>query len=388
MSQHMRQLQTMKLAPRMIQSMEILQLPVMALEERIRQEASENPALEVGTSATESTSTDLEAGDSGATRDFDPAVEYSEVDGEYRAETAPRENAAEAELAVYRQIADEWNDTFSPSSSTSRWSGMEMSDKKHDAMQNMADRPPSLEEHLLDQLQCDFADEETVVLEFARHLIGNLDARGYLNGSLESLRASFEKPIAELQGELALEIVQDLEPSGVGARDLRECLLLQLREPPPMVHHVDDLRTIVSGHLDDLKHNRWPAIERRTGIPLETIREAVEDLRHLRLHPAADFTAANVQYVVPDVSVEIDDDGEFVIEMNEDNTPNVFISRECLQMLQEKQEDPTAIDWIRKKINAARLLIEAIEQRRRTLEKVTRAILEHQRGFLEHGPEA
>src|SRR5262249_28046007 len=98
-------------------------------------------------------------------------------------------------------------------------------------------------------------------------------------------------------------------------------------------------------------------------------------------------TGGNTQYVVPDVAVETTDDGEFVIKMNDDNTPNVSINRGYLQMLRDKSADANTLEYIQKKISAARWLLDSIEQRRRTLEKVTRAIIEHQRAFLEKGPE-
>lgn len=364
----------MKLAPRMIQSMEILQLPVMALEERIREELEQNVTLEVGTSTTEVPSTDLET-------DAEAATSLPLADGK---ETKDGANAREYE-AAFEQVLEEWSENYIPNHQPSRAAGIEASDKKHDAMQNMADRPASLEDHLIEQLA--FTEETPEVVEFAKYLIANLDNRGFLSGSLEEIRASYEKPLTEEDAEDALDLVQQLEPTGVGARDLRECLLLQLRDEDAVEDHVDVLRTIIANHFDDLQHNRLPAIERKTGFSKELIAEAIEQLKHLDLNPGGMFTPTNTQYVIPDVTVEQDSSGEFLVKINEENTPNVYISKRYQEMLKNGNGNPEVLEYVKKKVMAARWLIDSIEQRRNTLSKVTKAIIDHQREFLERGPD-
>lgn len=379
MSQNIRMIQTM--APRMIQSMEILQLPVLALEERIREEMAENAALELEASAVERTSTDLEA-------KYDTASEPGETGIPVIDERRHKdEGPSPQEIDAFSQLAQEWSENYTPDHHPSRWAGMELSDKKQDAMLNMADRPPSLESSLLDQLSLDFSDEPAIVLEFAQHIIANLDERGFLPTTIEEISKSFEKKISEAQKSRALYLVQHLEPAGIGARDLRECLMIQLADPPPCVEHAELLRVIVGNHLDDLRNNRLPVIERKTGVPLQTLREAIRELRFLNLNPGAEFAQTTTQYVVPDVVVEPDEDGNYQVRLNEENTPSVHISRHYLEMLRDKKEDPEALNYLKKKITAARWLIDSIEQRRATLEKVTRAIIDHQRDFLEKGPE-
>jgi RNA polymerase sigma-54 factor len=242
---------------------------------------------------------------------------------------------------------------------------------------------------MLQQLPFSTDNEDPLVVEFAEYLIANLDSHGFLSDTLEALRLNYEKPVTEDLAERSLQIIQSLEPTGVGARDLRECLLLQLREPPPSIENVDVLRAIIGNHLEDLKHNRLPVIERKTGYSLETLRDAIHELRFLDLNPGAKFSSAKTQYVVPDVVVERDPDhpGEYMIKMNEENTPNVYISKDYLNMIREKQGDPKALEFLKRKITAARWLIDSIEQRRNTLEKVTRAIIDHQKDFLERGPD-
>lgn len=373
MSQQMRMLQQMKLAPRMIQSMEILQLPIMALEERIRQEEQQNPTMETGPSPNEQPTTDLEA--QFGTNESKVEAEVNGVEG------AP----ADQQFAAYDQFSNEWNENYIPEHRPSRATSMEMSDKKHEAMQNMADRPLSLEEHLLEQLHFFEASPEKIA--FAEHLIANLDDRGFLGDTLDNLRGSYGRPIPDAVAEEALDIVQHCEPTGVGARNLAECLLLQLDDPDPEIQHVPVLRAILAHHFDDLMHNRLPEIKRKTGYPIEVIQEALGELRLLNLNPGTSFAAASTQYVVPDVVVEQDEKGEFVIKMNETNTPKIRISREYQQMLEDKTADPKTLEYIKKKIESARWLMDSIEQRRNTVRKVTKAIIDHQRAFLEKGPD-
>jgi RNA polymerase sigma-54 factor len=359
----------------MIQSMEILQLPVMALEERIREEVERNETLELGTSPTETPLTDLEA-------NFPEAVPEGTAPP---SEGTMKEGSAEQVRDEIEKMYEEWNENFTPNHVPTRLAGIEMSDKKNDAMQNMADRAQSLEDHLLEQIS--FEDDDPVVVEFSGHIVANLNERGFLNIPFEEIVASFEKPVTPQQAERALQLVQGLDPLGVGARDLRECLLLQLRDEHPTMKHVDVLRTILTNHYDDLQHNRLPVIERKPGISMAVITEAIEELRHLDLNPGGRFTSTKSQYVIPDVVVALDENGEFVIKMNDDSTPRVFIRKDYQQMIQQRSCDPSTLEYLKRKITAARWLLESIEQRRNTLEKVTRAILEHQREFLERGPD-
>lgn len=370
-SQQMRMLQQMKLAPRMIQSMEILQLPVMALEERIREELEQNVALEDGASVIELPTTDLEASNESPAAAAEAKDTKEGSTGEYE--------------AAFEQLVEEWNENYTPSHQPSRVAGIEAADKKHDAMQNMADRPPSLEDHLLEQLT--FFDDEPAVLDFARYIIANLDSRGFLSEPADDLRRGYEHPLSDAQAAKALEIVRQLEPTGVGARDLRECLLLQLRDGTAVENHVDVLRTIIANHFEDLQHNRLPIIERKTGFSRELLHEAIEQLRHLDLNPGGMFSSSGNQYVIPDVSVERGEDGEYTVKINDDSMPNVYIRKDYQEMLKNGKGDPDLLAYVKQKVMAARWLLDSIEQRRNTLRKVTQAIIDHQKAFLEKGPD-
>jgi RNA polymerase sigma-54 factor len=255
-------------------------------------------------------------------------------------------------------------------------------DKKHDAMANMADRPQSLQEYLDEQLA--YADTEIVNVALVRFLISYLDERGYMTTPLEDVRQAYGQDVTMEQVEEALSDLQDLEPAGVGARNVEECLLLQVTRETP---HRDVVRALIRNHLEDIEHNRLPVIQKKTGYDLKVIQEAIEVLRHFNPKPGAQFVANTTQYVVPDIIVEKNDQGEYDIRLVDDWTPNIYISRKHFEMLRDKNLDPKSREWMQRKIQSAKWLIDAIEQRRSTLKKVTRAIIDHQRNFLDKGPE-
>lgn len=374
--------QEMRLSPRMIQSMEILTLPVMQLEERIREEIEKNPALEAGVSTAEMPSTDFEAkysqdpSENGVpTADLQPGEEISK-----------REEKLARERDAFEQFYEESGENYIPSHQPSKWAGLELSDKKQEAISNEKDRPASLQDHLLQQMPLQEGEPRT--LEFAEHIIANLDEKGYLKTPLEEVRNSFEGEVTEDQAGEALAIVQELEPAGVGASDLQECLLLQLDDPNPSIHHVEVLRDIITHAWDELSHKRFPAMEKKLGYSMEEIQEALSEMRRfLSPNPASAFASTPTQYVVPDLELTIDENGEYVVKLNDESTPSVFINPQYLEALKKTHSDEAAKDYIRKKVQQARWLIGAIEQRRSTLQKVAKAIVDHQRDFLESGPD-
>src|SRR5438132_1946274 len=280
MSQRMDQ--RMILAPRMIQSMEILQLPIMALQERIQQELQENPVLELKESTGDEPSAD---GEATAPSEFETPVAEAEPASE-APETDPEFDRLEA-------FTRDWEDHLNEEHRRSRGGLDEEGDKKHDAMQNMPSRPQSLQDYLSDQLT--FVDTTPDQLRLLRYLITFIDEKGRLAVSAEEIQQSYNEEMAKDNGPLAtlgqveeaLRAVQKLDPPGVGARNLEECLLLQLTPETP---HREVLRVLIQHHLEDLEHNRLPIIQRRTGFDIATIKEAFEVLKHLNPFPGAQFS--------------------------------------------------------------------------------------------------
>lgn len=389
-SMHQRLEQKMILAPRMIQSMEILQLPVMALQERIEHELGENPVLELKEPGTDQD----EAGGELDGEEFTPTngEEVVPVVDPEKELVIDDKGDNEQDFDRLMAINEDWSDHFNEEHRPSSNRISEENDKKHDAMTNMASRPQSLQDYLDDQLA--FVDAPEEQLSLVRHVIAHINRVGYLSYTdesekqhpftLEEIALSFTAPVTPEQVEAALHIVQQLDPPGVGARDLKECLLLQLTPETP---HRDVLRLLIQNHLEDIQHNRLPIIQKKTGFDIETIQEAIEVLKHLNPKPGAQFTAENIPYVVPDIVVELGETGEYEVRLLDDWTPNIYISKRYIDMYRDRSADPKDREFLKRKIQAAQWLIEAIEQRRSTLAKVTRAIIQHQRVFLDKGPE-
>ena len=375
--QDMRMAQKQMLAPRMIQSMEILQLPQLALEERIEQEIQNNETLEV-----EEAEGEQAGGEPGA-----PVAEAAPTAVERTVDEKPlvvdQEHANQADFERSYDWASEYPDSDDDRSRPSASRIDEASDRYLDAMANMQERPETLFHHLHEQLSnYDLNDAER---QAADKVIHNLDANGYLPMPLEEL-VDPDGPKDQLALlEKALAVVQGMEPAGVAARDLKECLLLQIRPEMPGARQ---LRRLVSDHLEDLAGNRLPLIEKKTGFSIAEIERLREQLHGLHPKPGAMFITPVVPRVKPDVYVEQQADGSWKVRLEEVDLPNLRISPIYRQMLLSPDTDPNTREYIKRKINSAQWLIESIEQRRSTLLKTAQAIVDHQTRFLTDGPEA
>jgi RNA polymerase sigma-54 factor len=369
-----RQTQTQKLAPRMIQSMEILQLPILALEERIEQEMNENPLLEI--------------------QELDPQLpeeeEYdrSPTDGPTESERElvvdnDHDNREDFErlLNMDSELPNTFDDSFKRSSNRVE----EDAERRHDLMANAEARPESLNDFLLHQLA--ELDIDDTVEAMAERIISTLDARdgGYLRTPLLDLLPPGYSPESVEVAKEALAVVQSLEPAGIAARNLRECLINQLRPDMPLY---EEMKKLIGHHLEDLAENRLPAIQKATRYSLETIQQAREEMHKLNPKPGAAFMKTYVPNVTPDVVVEQDQDGNYIVRLDDDRVPQLYISEYYRRRLQDPQATAEEKEFIKKKITNAQWLIDSIEQRRGTLTKVAQAIVEHQTRFLDEGPEA
>jgi RNA polymerase sigma-54 factor len=360
------------LAPRMIQSMEILQLPILALQERIEQELQENPLLElreIDPDAPEETGDDRELPDAPA-------------DGE-RELVIDEAKSNEDDFERLLNMDEEWPDTFEERSRPSRNQIEEAGDRKHDAMANMVARPQTLQDYLHDQLA--WFEIDAPLRAMTERVIYNLDHNGYLQGRLEDLLGADASKDELALAQQALSLVQRLDPLGVGARDLRECLLIQLKPRTPMY---EEMKTLITSHLEDIEHNRLPIISRKTGLSIERIQDAIAELRKLNPKPGADFGEEPVPPVTPDVFVDQTEDGRYIVRLEDARLPTLFISPYYRQLLSTGQATTEAREYIKRKINSAQWLIDSIEQRRNTLTRVSQAIVDHQTEFLSKGPES
>ncbi len=364
---------TQTIAPRMIQSMEILQLATMALAEKIQTELQENPFLEER-----------------EVRQKEDAAPEPDFNAD-----APmkHDKTGETEFARMDEINRDWGDHFNEEHRPSRASLEEQSDKKLEAMMNIAQAPQSLQDHLKDQLP--YLELDPDDCELCEYVITHLDDNGYFLShdpdsgrpialDLAELAATYAKTVTADDVETALKLVQSLDPAGIGGRDTMECLVLQVG---PETRHPDLVRALIQNHLEDVALNRLPVIQRRTGADLDTIQEAIDELRRLDPKPGAKFISESAKYVVPDIIVTRTDDDDFDIKLTDDWTPNVRVSRRYVELVKDKSYDDATRKLLQNKFRSAHWLIDAIQQRRNTLTRVTRAIITHQRGFLDRGPE-
>lgn len=358
-------------SPQMIQAMQILQLPGLDLQDRIQQELVENPFLEV---VDPDAQEKLEARPEGA----EPAPEPVEP------ETRGIENMLE-ELESYER---DFSDGFRP-----RSSGGEDGDKKLEAMANTPDAEKTLAEDLIEELA--FLDLDGRRRRIAEYLLYSLDERGYLQSSLDDIarECTNEQPtdgaepvepvtVAELEGMLSE--LRAISHPAIGARDLKECLLLQIDAlglDQPL------LRTLVMNHLEDLQQNRLPRIAKTTGRSIEAIKQAIDMLKSLEPSPGAGYGQARAAVITPDVIVE-EVDGVYEVRLDRQRTPELTLSPAYREFLKQAQKGDGVREWVKKRLESARWFIDAVQQRQSTLQRIANSIFTRQRGFIEKGVSA
>src|SRR4051812_40950752 len=382
----MRMDQRQLLTPRMIQSMEILQLPLLALEERIEQELQNNPVLELRDGELNAEAAPREELAQGGNDDHSEAEQPMVV----------KENSDQAEdfdrltkISEYLENEEFATNTGTSFRQASSYDGER--DKKLDAMNNTAARGITLSEHLMDQWA--FIETTPEIKTAGEAIINYIDGDGYLRIDLETIQKESKKPLKLEDLHAALKLVQQLEPVGVGARDLRECLLLQLDaleqdEDLEDEHDFDLERALVRDHLHDLEMNRYPQISKRLGRSIDELKDAVKGLRRLHPHPGKLVSADESQPNTPDAIIYYDEDTDkYEIKMTHDPAPNMYISGMYRKMLKDRSVAKSTREFLANNVRNARWLIESIEQRRSTIQRVIRAVVDAQREFFDAGPE-
>jgi RNA polymerase sigma-54 factor len=389
----MRMAQQMKLSPRMIQSMEILQLPSLALEERIEQEMSENPLLEMAEIEPDEDHPGVQE------QDRDPgqatAGEAAMVVSEGEGEAANNRDDFERLDATTDEYAADWRDNISESAEYQPRirSDSGERDAKMDAMANTAARGASLTEQLLDQWR--FIEVDPELHRAGEHLISFIDDDGYLRTDMQTVRNQAPRALSEEQLLEALEVIQQrLEPPGIGARDLAECLALQLDalidgdDPDEDPQLLDAARLLVTDHLKDVEMNRLPRIAQQTDLPMARINQALARLRRLDPHPGRQLAPDTAQIIIPDVIVEYDNVRDiYVAGLARGRTPSLRISPQYRQLSKDREQPKDTRQYLSQQMHNARWLIDAIDQRNSTLLRVVNVVIDAQREFLDHGPE-
>jgi len=373
-TQQLRMDQQMRLAPRIIQAMEILQLPMMDLQERIDTELESNPVLEMQQAGVDEQAPP-QAVDNGSDRGEQDMVVGSEDD-----HTEDFERLAEFE------------DEFGPESissdvpAVSRGAAIEQGNRKLEAMANTPAPSESLNEYLHNQWN--LVDGAEPIRRLGGLIIDHIDDDGYLRTPMDQLLAKAGEGATPEALNTALRRVQNLEPTGVGARDLKECLLLQLRAEGETGADVTLETELVEHFLRDIEMNRLPRIAKRTGRSLDQIKAAIENLSHLNPRPGLLIGQRAAPVINPDVIVTVDEDGRIVVTSNDGELPGLRISRAYRRLARDRRTDKPAKQFLRKNIRSAQWIISAIEQRRETIRRVAEELFRAQRAFLDEGPEA
>jgi RNA polymerase sigma-54 factor len=382
----MRMEQRQLLTPRMIQSMEILQLPLQALEERLAEELQANPVLEMRDGETDGDAV-VETPTEG------PEIREPRDEGEEALVVQEQGNDSQEDFDRLERISEYLeNEEFSTNSSFNHRvsSGDGERDKKLDALNNSPDRTGNLTDHLLDQWT--FIECAPAVCQAGRAIINYIDEQGYLRTDLETIRAESKTPLTIEDLQAALRLIQTLEPAGVGARDIAECLLLQinaLEEDPDNEDHDFELeRKLVTDHLKDLEMNRYPQISKKLGRPIEELKEAVRRLSRLHPHPGKQIGHDDAPPITPDAFIYLDEEtGKLEIRMSNDPAENIYIGGRWRKMLKEKNLDKKTKEFLTNNVRNAKWLLESIEQRKSTIARVIRVVVDAQRDFFEKGPE-
>ena len=365
------------LAPQLQQSLALLQAPVLELQALVEQEMSQNPVLEEVPPAEQAqqvrqeqegpqVSDPTDPQEPPADLGFDPATE--------KPSNAPVDDF-QAEFDRLAQMDQEWRDHFAQTNLPLR--GREEDEERRQFMFDSLVAGTSLQEHLLEQVR--LSDLSEAQMNVAELLVGNIDERGYLQSSLDELAFSAGVPMEQVTE--VLKVVQGFHPPGVGARDLRECLLLQLERAgrQESLEH-----RIVERHMEALGKRRLPELAKALGASLEEIKEAVDRISHLEPRPGRDFLPDDQQYVVPEVFVQ-KVGNEYTVSVNGDAVPHLRISNTYKDLMARPESSTEVREYIREKIRAGKFLIKSLQQRQNTLLNIAREIVQRQRAFMEHG---
>jgi RNA polymerase sigma-54 factor len=369
--------QSLVLAPQLQQSLALLQAPTLELKALVEQELQQNPVLEE-TPGTEADAQEKENRESDAAAE---AADPSEPPADLNFDPATEKNAAEpvddfqAEFERLVQLDQEWRDHFAQTNIPMRASAED--EEKRQFMFDSLVAGTSLQEMLLEQVrESELTEDKWPIAEM---LIGNIDEYGYLKASVEEMSSSTGLPPEQILD--VLKVIQTFDPPGVGARDLRECLMLQMER----AGHKDSLEyRIVSEFMEALGKRRIPEIARGTGTEVDEVQDALENIGKLEPRPGRAFLPDNDQYILPEVFVHRSGD-EFVVSTNNEHIPHLRISNTYKDLMSQGGNSAEVRNYIREKIRAGKFLIKSLHQRQQTILNIAKEIVHRQRDFLEKG---
>jgi RNA polymerase sigma-54 factor len=357
-----RQSQSLVLAPQLRHSLKILQVAALDLRSVIQEELQSNPTLE---------ELPLESADLDKSETADTKDETSDKDQD----GAREEMDFTKEFEILGKLDDDWRDYLANTGGNQPQSA-EAAEKRQHFFDSLVSAP-SLQAHLMQQ--ADIADLSLQVRDAIRHLIGSLDDRGFLTQSLADAALQARLPLAALQE--AHSVLLGFDPPGIGSQTLVDCLLTQLAG----TGRGTSLATrIVRDHFALLARRRIPELARKLGANPDDIQKAVEEIGKLDPAPGRRFAEDTNRVVVPDVTVE-KEGASWKISLNSDYIPRLRISSTYRDMIARGTLSRDERDYLRERIRSGKFLIDSIEQRQRTIERITREILTAQGEFFEHG---
>lgn len=370
--------QSLVLAPQLQQSLALLQAPTLELKALVEAELQQNPVLEeVAEQDPEQRekASDNDEGESPEVTDFAEPPEDVKFDGATEKNAAEPVDDFQAEFDRLVQMDQEWRDHFSQANTPIRSSAED--EEKRQFMFDSITTETSLAQYLVEQVRdTNLTAEQQGIAEL---LIGNIDDYGYLNATVEEIATANNLPQEKI-GEV-LKAIQTFEPAGVAARDLRECLLLQLERAGQ--HDTLEYR-IVRDYMDALGKRRIPEIARGTGQTVEEVQESLARIARLEPRPGRAFLPAVEQYVAPEVFVQKNGD-DFTVTTNDEQIPHLRISNVYKDLMAAGGNNPEVKNYIREKIRAGKFLIKSLHQRQTTIANIGREIVKRQREFMEKG---
>jgi RNA polymerase sigma-54 factor len=362
-----------KLSPQQIQLMKLIQLPTQAFEQRLLEEMNENPALETGNEEEEIYDKD-EFDNDDANDEFD---DYDDNESEDTSDINIDEYLSSDETPDYKTQANNYSDD-------------------DEERESPLVAPISFHQDLINQLNTFILnDQEREIAEF---LVGSIDDMGYIRRSIPDMvdDMAFTQGIYtdEKMVERMLHIIHELEPSGVGARDLQECLLLQLKHKTP-TEYVALAMDIIENQFDAFTKKHYDKLQQKYNVSNEQLKTAIHEIEKLNPKPGGSFTGSNkiTEHVVPDFAIRIVDD-ELVLTLNGRNAPSLHVSKDYQEMMQtykssrdKSNAQKDAVQFIKQKLDSAKWFIDAIKQRQETLYVTMNAIMHYQREYFLEGDE-
>ncbi|MDB6037220.1 MAG: polymerase, sigma 54 subunit, RpoN [Verrucomicrobiales bacterium] len=365
------------LAPQLQQSLALLQAPTLELKALVEQELQQNPLLEEVSTMEVDQNEKIDRGEEDTNNSADPTEPPADVNFDPATEKPSNEpvDDFQAEFDKLLQLDQEWRDHFSQSNTAGKHTAED--EEKRQFMFDSLVVGISLQENLIEQVRTsDLTPEQRPIADM---IIGNIDDRGYLQSNIDELAFSTNIPAEQITE--VLKVIQSFHPTGVGARDIRECLMIQLQR----AEKTETLEyTIIDQYMEALGKRRLPEIARGLGITVEEAQKAVARIAQLEPCPGRDFLPDNQQYILPEVFVQKSGD-EFVVTNNNDQIPHLRISNTYKDLMSQAESSSEVREYIREKIRAGKFLIKSLHQRQQTILNIGTEIVKRQAEFMEKG---